>query len=177
MLGTYPATAVSFPAVAHWLMKTEPEAFSIDDLERQGIAHWDGVRAYQARNNLRAMKVGEQAFFYHSSCDPPGIVGICEVVREAYPDHTAWDPESKYFDPRSTPEKPEWFMPDVKLVEKFPRMITLAELREMPALDGMFLLRKGARLSVQPVTDGEWDIIVAIAHGGDQETSTLPFIP
>jgi predicted RNA-binding protein with PUA-like domain len=145
-------------------MKTEPEAFSIDDLERLGVSHWDGVRSYQARNNLLAMKVGEQAFFYHSSADPPGVVGICEVVKEAYPDHTAWDPQSKYFDPKSTPENPRWFMPDVTLVEKFPRMITLAELRETPGLEAMVLLQRGARLSVQPVTDEEWDVITGIAH-------------
>ncbi|MGH2795240.1 MAG: EVE domain-containing protein, partial [Actinomycetota bacterium] len=118
--------------MAHWLMKTEPEAFSIDDLERLDVAPWDGVRSYMARANLVAMRVGELAFFYHSSCDPPGVVGICEIVREAYPDHTAWDPEGKYFDPRSNPEKPRWFMPDVKFVERFPRMITLSELRETP---------------------------------------------
>ena len=163
--------------MARWLLKTEPEAFSIDDLERMGIAPWDGVRSFQARNNLRAMRVGEQAFFYHSSCDPPGIVGICEIVREAYPDHTAWDPESKYFDPRSNPEKPQWFMPDVKFVEKFPRMIPLADLRGMPELEGMVLLQRGVRLSVQPVRDEEWEIIVGVARDDGQVTTTLPFIP
>lgn len=159
-------------------MKTEPEAFSIDDLERLGIAHWDGVRSYQARNNLQAMRIGDQAFFYHASADPPGIVGICEVVREAYPDHTAWDPESKYFDPKSTPERPLWFMPDVKLVEKFPRMISLPELRATPGLEEMVLLQKRVRLSVQPVRDEEWDIIVALARGeSGQVTLTEPRMP
>ena len=153
-------------------MKTEPEAFSIDDLERLGVGHWDGVRSYQARNNLRAMKVGERVFFYHSSADPPGVVGICEVVREAYPDHTAWDPQSKYFDQRSTPEKPQWFMPDVRFVEKFPRMISLPELRETPGLDAMVLLQRGARLSVQPVRDEEWEIIMSIAHGPTRDQVT-----
>src|SRR6185503_16056765 len=104
-------------------------------------------------NNLMAMKVGEHAFFYHSSCDPPGVVGICEVVREAYPDHTAWNPESKYFDPRTNPEKPRWFMPDVKFVEKFQRMVPIAELRATPGLEAMTLLQRGMRLSVQPVRD------------------------
>lgn len=152
---------VSFRAV-HWLLKTEPEAFSIDDLERMGVSPWDGVRNYQARNNLQSMKLGERAFFYHSSTDPAGIAGVCEVVRESYPDHSAWNPESKYFDARSTPERPLWFMPDVRFVEKFPRIITLAELRAMPELEGMVLLRKGMRLSVQPVTDEEWAIITGI---------------
>jgi predicted RNA-binding protein with PUA-like domain len=129
-----------------------------------GVSHWDGVRSYQARNNLQAMKVGEQAFFYHSSADPPGVVGICEVVREAYPDHTAWDPQSKYFDAKSTQDDPRWFMPDVRFVERFPRMVTLAELRETPGLEAMVLLQRGARLSVQPVRDEEWEIITGLAR-------------
>lgn len=149
--------------MAYWLLKTEPEAFSIDDLAREGVAHWDGVRSYQARYNLRAMKVGDLAFFYHSSVDPKGVVGICEVATEAYPDHTAWDPTSKYFDARSTPEDPAWWMPDVRFVEKFPRMVTLSEMRATPELDGMVLLRKGARLSVQPVTEEQWRIICDLA--------------
>lgn len=162
-------------------MKTEPEAFSIDDLERLGVAPWDGVRSYMARANLVAMKLGDQAFFHHSSCDPPGIVGICEIVREAYPDHTSWDPNSKYFDPKSSPENPRWFMPDVKFVERFPRMITLAELRAIPGLERMALLQRGMRLSVQPVRDREWEIITAIARdlepAPDQPTLTDPFMP
>ena len=166
--------------MAHWLLKTEPEAFSIDDLERLGVAPWDGVRAYMARNNLMAMRVGEHAFFYHSSCDPPGVVGICEVVREAYPDHTAWNPESKYFDPRTNPEKPRWFMPDVKFVEKFPRMVPIAELRATPGLEAMTLLQRGMRLSVQPVRDEEWEIILGLARGEPppgQMTLSEPFMP
>src|SRR5439155_12900525 len=103
----------------HWLVKSEPESFSIDDLRAKDVEHWDGVRNYAARNNLMAMKLGEQAFFYHSSCDPPGIAGICEVVREAYPDFTQFDPESKYFDPRVKEDNPRWFMPDMKFVKKF----------------------------------------------------------
>jgi predicted RNA-binding protein with PUA-like domain len=150
-------------AVARWLLKTEPEAFSIDDLARNGVGSWDGVRSFQARNNLRAMRMGDQCFFYHSSTDPPGVVGICEVAREAYPDHTAWDPASKYYDPKSTPDKPLWFMPDVRFVEKFPRIVTLSELRGTPGLEAMALLKRGQRLSVQPVTDHEWDIIVRLA--------------
>lgn len=152
--------------MAHWLLKSEPEAFSIDDLARQKVAHWDGVRNFQARNNLRAMKAGELAFFYHSNAEPSGIVGVCKVVREAYPDHTAWDPRSKYFDPRSTPEKPLWWMPDVAFVEKLPRMIPLAELREIPGLETMALLKRGQRLSVQPVAEREWETILRVARDG-----------
>ncbi|HVL80526.1 MAG TPA: EVE domain-containing protein [Actinomycetota bacterium] len=145
--------------MAYWLLKSEPDAYSIDDLERDGVACWDGVRSFQARNNLRAMEVGDRAFFYHSSCDPPGVAGVCEVVREAYPDHTAWEPGSRYHDPRSTPEEPLWFMPDVAFVERFPRYVTLAELRGVPELEEMVLLRRGMRLSVQPVTEAEWKVI------------------
>jgi predicted RNA-binding protein with PUA-like domain len=150
--------------MAYWLLKSEPGSFGIDDLARQGTEHWDGVRNYMARNNLQAMRTGELAFFYHSSCQPPGVAGICEVVREAYPDHTAWDPESKYHDPRSTPERPLWFMPDVAFVERFDRIVSLPEMREVPELEGMVLLRRGMRLSVQPVTEQEWKVICDIAR-------------
>jgi len=149
-------------AVAYWLLKTEPSAFSIDDLERLGTAPWDGVRNYQARNNLRAMKLGERAFFYHSSAEPPGVVGICEVAREAYPDHTQFDPESKYYDARSKPEDPRWFMPDVRFVERFPRMVSLEELRRTPGLEAMALIQRGQRLSVQPVSVEEWAIVCSL---------------
>lgn len=151
--------------MAHWLLKSEPVTYSIDDLAREGVASWDGVRNFQARNNLRAMKAGEKAFFYHSNAEPPGIAGVCEIVKEAYPDHTAFDPKSKYHDPRSTPERPLWWMPDVGFVEKFPRLIPLAELRETPGLGNMVLLRRGSRLSVQPVADEEWSIILDLARG------------
>jgi predicted RNA-binding protein with PUA-like domain len=150
-------------AMAYWLLKSEPDAFSIDDLASEGIAHWDGVRSYMARNNLQAMRAGDPAFFYHSSIQPPGVVGICEVVTQAYADHTAWDPASKYFDPRSTPDRPLWFMPDVRFVRRLPRMVTLHEIRETPGLDDMVLVRAG-RLSVQPVTEKEWDIICELAE-------------
>jgi predicted RNA-binding protein with PUA-like domain len=151
-------------AMAYWLMKSEPEAFSIDDLARLNVAPWDGVRNFQARNNLRAMKAGDLCFFYHSSTEPPGVVGVARVAKEAYPDHTAWNPGSKYHDPRSTPEKPVWFMPDVEFVEKFPRIVTLAELRETPGLEAMALLKRGQRLSVQPVGEKEWEIVLGLAH-------------
>ncbi|MGZ4212927.1 MAG: EVE domain-containing protein [Actinomycetota bacterium] len=150
--------------MAHWLLKTEPTTFSIDHLAEKKVEHWDGVRNFQARNNLRAMKVGEQAFFCHSSTETPGIAGVCEVVREAYPDHSQFDPNSKYFDPRSTPEKPRWWMPDVGFVRKFERLVPLSELRTVPGLENMVLLNR-SRLSVQPVTDGEWEIILQLAEG------------
>jgi predicted RNA-binding protein with PUA-like domain len=148
--------------MAHWLLKTEPTSFSIDDLARKEVEHWDGVRNFQARNNLRAMRLGEEAFFYHSSTGEPGIAGICNVVREAYPDESQFDPNSKYFDPRALPEKPRWYMPDVRFVAKFAREITLAELRTVPGLANMVLLHR-SRLSVQPVADEEWNIIVQLA--------------
>lgn len=146
----------------YWLMKSEPDVFGIDDLARRpnGTEHWDGVRNYQARNFLREMKVGDRVFFYHSNAQPPGIVGIAEVVREAYPDFTAWDPESKYFDPKSTPDNPRWFMVDVRFVRKFGRIITLDELRANPVLGDMPLVRRGSRLSVMPVTAGQWEAIL-----------------
>ena len=153
--------------MAYWLVKTEPSSFSIDDLERMGVEHWDGVRAYPARNNLMAMRVGEQAFFYHSSAEPPGVVGVCEVVREAYPDFTQFDPESKYFDAKATPANPRWFMPDVKFVRKFPRKVPLSEIRQTPGLADMDLVRWG-RLSVQRVTEKEWEIVCDLAERGDQ---------
>lgn len=152
--------------MAHWLLKSEPSAYSIDDLEREGVASWEGVRNHRARNFLREMRVGDPCFFHHSSTDPVGIAGICRVVKEAYPDHTAWDPSSRYFDPRSTPEKPVWWMPDVEFVEKFPRLVTMLELREVPGLAGMLLLKRGVRLSVQPVTPEEWEIVCDLARRG-----------
>lgn len=147
----------------HWLFKSEPETFSIDMLQNRPkkTEHWDGVRNYQARNMLRdQIKVGDKAFFYHSNCTPPGIVGIVEIVKSAYPDFTAFDPESKYYDPTSSPEKPRWFMVDIKFIKKFNRMITLEELKNHPALRNMQVTRKGNRLSITPISAEEWGIIV-----------------
>lgn len=146
----------------YWLMKSEPDVFGIDDLAaRPGqTEHWDGVRNYQARNFMREMKTGERVFFYHSNAQPPGIVGIAEVAREAYPDFTAWDPESKYFDPKSTPDNPRWFMVDVRFVRKFEHIVTLDELRANPKLTDMPLVRRGNRLSVMPVTTEQWEHIL-----------------
>ena len=147
-----------------WLMKSEPDAFSIDDLAAQPgkREHWDGVRNYQARNFMREMKKGDQVLFYHSSCPEPGVVGVAKVVKEAYPDFTAFDPESKYFDPKSSADKPRWFMVDIQFQKKLKRTITLAELKQNPFLEGMQLLRKGNRLSVMPVAKTEFDCILAM---------------
>ena len=152
----------------YWLMKSEPTAFSIDDLKNmpEQTEHWDGVRNYQARNMMRdQMKVGDQVFFYHSNCKVPGIVGIMEVVRESYPDHTAFDPQSKYFDPKSSPEKPRWFMVDIKYIRHTRRVIPLTELKDCEPLENMQLVRRGNRLSINPVSVDEWNIILRLEEG------------
>lgn len=152
-------------AMRYWLMKSEPSEFSIDDLQQrpQQTEPWDGVRNYQARNFMRdAMRVGDQAFFYHSNCKTPGIVGIMEIVREGYPDHTAFDPDSNHFDPKSSPEKPRWMMVEVKYVRHTERVISLAQLKEHDELAGMQLLKKGNRLSVMPVSEHEWFYILGL---------------
>ncbi|HEX7098288.1 MAG TPA: EVE domain-containing protein [Acidimicrobiia bacterium] len=150
-----------------WLMKSEPGDYSIDDLAKDGRTHWDGVRNYQARNFMRdEMQVGDPVLFYHSAVKPPGVVGLAEVVSEPYPDHTAWDPDSKYYDPESTPDDPRWFMVDIGFVKKFPRMVSLDEIKSHPELSEMVLVRR-SRLSVQPVTEREFEIIVSLAEGTD----------
>ena len=150
----------------YWLIKSEPDVFSFADLQAatKKTTHWDGVRNYQARNTLRdEMKQGDRCFFYHSNAEPSGIAGICEVVREGYPDHTAFDKKDAHYDPKSKADAPTWYMVDVKAVKPFPRLISLGELREVSALKGMVLLQKGSRLSVQPVTKKEWGTICALA--------------
>ncbi len=150
----------------YWLMKSEPDAFSIDDLKGRprGVDHWDGIRNYQARNFMRDdMKKGDQVLFYHSNCEEPGVVGIVEVVREAYPDHTAFDPDSKYFDPKSDPDNPRWLMVDVKYRRKLPRTVSLRALKENPALADMLVTRKGSRLSITPVSEHEWRTVLEMA--------------
>lgn len=152
-------------APRHWLFKSEPSSFSLTDLKNRPGAteHWDGVRNFQARNFLRdEIQVGDQVFFYHSNIAEPAIVGIAEVVRGGYPDFTAWDPQSNYFDPRSTPEKPAWFMVDVRFVSELPRPVTLNELKEIPELAQLPLLNR-SRLSIQPVTAEAWDLILRLA--------------
>lgn len=156
-----------------WLMKSEPSAFSIEDLKNapNGTDHWDGIRNYQARNLMRdEMKRGDRVLFYHSSADPTAVVGTARVVREAYPDHTALDPDSKYFDPKSMSENPRWVMVDIQFESQFAVPLTLAELRKLPQLNDLMLLKKGQRLSIQPVTEEEFGTIVrhaeTLAKGG-----------
>lgn len=147
----------------YWLMKSEPDVFGIDDLKAMPnqTDHWDGVRNYQARNMMRdQMKLGDQVFFYHSNCKPPGIVGVMEVTRESYPDFTAWDSNCKYFDPKSSEEKPRWFMVDVTYQRTFKRIITLNELKADPLLVDMPLVQRGSRLSINPVSAEQWQIIL-----------------
>ena len=150
----------------YWLMKSEPDVFSIRDLAKspRKTTCWEGVRNYQARNFLRAMKKGDRALFYHSNAEPPGVAGIVEIVREAYPDPTAWDPRSDYHDPKASPDNPVWSMVDVKLVKIFPREIPLEELRGVKILAGMELLRRGSRLSVTPVTPAEFRTIARLSE-------------
>jgi len=149
----------------YWLMKSEPNEFSIDDLKNKPARteHWDGVRNYQARNMMRdQMKIGDQVFFYHSNCETPGIIGIAKVVREGYPDFTAFDPKDPHYDPKSDPDNPRWHMVDVKYVRKLKRTISLKELKEISALSEMPLVRKGNRLSVMPVSTQQWQYILKL---------------
>ena len=140
----------------YWLMKSEPSSYSIDDLKRDGVTPWDGVRNYQARNYMRDdMRVGDVVFFYASNTDPVGIVGLGRVESEPYPDATQFDTKSIYFDPKATKENPRWCLVDITFVEKFPRCITLAELKEEPALKNMPVVQKGNRLSISPVGEKE----------------------
>ena len=154
--------------MSYWLFKSEPDVFGIDDLAAQPDAtdHWDGVRNYQARNFMRdRMKQGELGFFYHSNTKVPGIVGIVEIAREGYPDHTAFDPQDPHYDSRSDPDNPRWYMVDVRLVRRLERTITLTELKELadrPELEDFPLVRKGNRLSVMPVTEEQWNFILGL---------------
>ncbi|HTV75317.1 MAG TPA: EVE domain-containing protein [Candidatus Acidoferrales bacterium] len=148
----------------YWLFKSEPQTYGFDRLREQGRTEWSGVRNYQARNNMLEMRTGDLGFFYHSSTAVPGIAGICKVVREAYPDFTAWDKAGEYYDPKSTERKPIWMMVDVAFERDLPRFVTLAELRANAWLDGMVLLKRGSRLSVQPVTAAEWELIERLAQ-------------
>lgn len=147
----------------YWLFKSEPDVYGIDRLEREGRTEWSGVRNFQARNFMREMQVGDLGFFYHSSVKPPGIAGIAKVIRAAYPDFTQFERGHEYEDPTSRPERPKWWMVDVGFVRTFARLIPLDELRATPELEGMALLRRGQRLSVQPVTAEQWAVIVKIA--------------
>lgn len=146
----------------YWLMKSEPAELSIHDLQRLGEARWDGVRNYQARNFLRSMQAGEPFFFYHSSCPEPGIAGIARIIRPAYPDPTALDPDSHYFDAKASAEKNPWSAVDVAFVEAFEPLIPLARLKTQSALLALPLVQKGSRLSVMPVAADEWAAILAL---------------
>lgn len=147
----------------YWLMKSEPNAYSIDDLIRDGRTGWDGVRNYQARNIMRdQMQVGDLALFYHSNAKPPGVAGICRICETGLLDDTAWDPKSPYYDPKASKGDTVWVMVAVEFVEKFERLISLHELKERSDLEGMMLLKKGARLSVQPVSEEHFNAILAL---------------
>lgn len=139
------------PPRRYWLMKSEPEVYSIDHLARTGRGSWDGVRNYQARNHMREMRIGDLVLFYHSSTEPPGVAGVARVCREAYPDHTQFDPKSDHYDPKSKKDDPRWSMVDLELVEKLKAFVPLTTLKTDPALAGMLVARRGMRLSVQPV--------------------------
>ncbi|MDZ4783576.1 MAG: EVE domain-containing protein [Planctomycetia bacterium] len=150
-----------------WLLKSEPDCFSILDLAKspERTTFWDGVRNYQARNFLRdSMKLGDRVLFYHSSCDPAGVAGTATIVREGYPDFTAWNKKSDHFDPKASESNPIWQMVDIQLEEAFTDLLPLPTLREVPALKNMELLRKGSRLSVQPVTDVEFAGVLKLAE-------------
>lgn len=148
--------------MAYWLMKSEPDEFSIKDLQKLGEARWDGVRNYQARNFIRSMAVGDEFFFYHSSCPQPGIAGVGRIVQAAYPDPTALDPESHYYDSKATPEKNPWSALQVAHVHTFPKVITLDYLKQQTALAEMPLVQKGSRLSVMPVTPAQWAVVMGL---------------
>ena len=145
--------------MAHWLMKSEPHVYPWSQLVEDGSTHWDGVRNYQARNLMSDdMSVGDLVLFYHSNCKPPHVAGVARVCKEAYPDFTAQDPLSKYFDPKATPDNPRWMMVDIAAVLEL-EPVTLPELRANPSLEGMPLLRRGQRLSVQPVSEGHFEVV------------------
>lgn len=164
-MGTWNSNGVN---MNYWLLKTEPTTFGINNLERAAkqTTHWEGVRNYQARNFLRTMQKGDQAFFYHSNCKTPGIVGVVEIIKEAYPDQTAFDPESPYYDPKSSTENPRWYRVDIKLIEVSNEIITLETLKSQPLLENLALVKRGSRLSVMPVSVKEWKIIMSLQSMG-----------
>ena len=150
-----------------WLMKSEPEEFGIEDLKRVRTEPWDGVRNYQARNMMRdEMKKGDKVFFYHSNCDEPGVYGVMRIKREAYPDHTAFDPDDKHYDPKSDPDNPRWFMVDVGYVRKFKQPVTLRTMREYTEteLRDLALLRRANRWSIMPFPPAQWEFILGLAR-------------
>ena len=149
--------------MAYWLMKSEPHAFSIDDLKKVKRSSWDGVRNYQARNMMRDdMRIGDEIFFYHSNCKEPGIVGIMKVASEPYPDPIQFDDKSNYFDPKSSRDNPRWILVDVEFVRKLSRNITLTEIKAEKSLEDMILTRRGNRLSIMPIEDKHWNKILSL---------------
>lgn len=149
--------------MAHWLMKSEPDDYSIDDLEKDKVEPWDGIRNYQVRNMFRDdMKVGDKAFFYHSSCKVPAVVGTMKIASKAYPDPTQFDPDSKHYDPKSDPDNPRWLLVDVKFTRKLKRPITLSELKAHPGLDDFLLNKRGNRLSVFALSENHWNIVLGL---------------
>ena len=152
-------------AKRYWLMKCEPEAYTIDDLERDGETSWEGVRNYQARNFMRdGMQVGDGILFYASNADPSGVTGLARISRAGYPDHLAWKKGHKYFDAASTPDKPVWVMVDIAFDKNFHGTVSLETLKSTPGLEQMKVIQKGSRLSVQPVTKAEFDIVVKLGR-------------
>jgi len=157
------APTLGFTMVNYWLMKSEPNVYPFEQLIADGSTHWDGVRNYQARNMMRDdMKRGDLVLFYHSNFKPPHVAGVARVCQEGYPDHTAQDPNSNYFDPKATPENPRWMMVDIEAVKVFSNIVPLEEVRNNPACENMLLIRKGQRLSVQPVDESDFDIVLAM---------------
>lgn len=164
-------TRVAAPSMVrrrrYWLVKSEPGVYSIEDLERDGETAWDGVRNYEARNTMRDdMHVGDGVLFYHSNADPVGVAGMAEVSREAYPDHTQFDPESPYHDPKSDPDSPRWVMVDLRFVHRFDQVVPLSEVKADPRFAGMPLVQKGQRLSVLPVERKHFELIVRMGRPG-----------
>ncbi len=155
----------------YWLVKSEPDVFSIDDLAKakNQTTHWDGVRNYQARNTLRdSMKLGDRVLFYHSNATPPAIVGIARIVKEGYVDHTAFDPKDDHYDPKSKKDNPTWYMVDIQFEQKFAQPLTLPMLKAEASLEGMVLVQRGSRLSVQPVRPHEFQIVLRLAQSTDK---------
>ena len=155
---------VVYLMVSYWLMKSEPHVYSFEDLQNDGSTHWDGVRNYQARNFMRDdMKIGDLVLYYHSNTKPPHVAGIARVCKEGYPDYTSFDTDSKYFDEKSTPDNPRWFMVDLEPVEAFGKVVSLQDVKDNVTLEGMLLVRKGQRLSIQPVLENEFKEILSMA--------------
>jgi predicted RNA-binding protein with PUA-like domain len=155
------------PDKKYWLIKSEPDVFSIDDLKKASKTCWDGVRNYQARNFMRdTMAIGDLVLFYHSNAEPPGVAGIAQVCSKAYPDHTAWDASDHHYDPKTDKNNPTWMMVDVKFVEKFKHFVSLDDLRAEPKLADMLVLKRGQRLSVQPVEKSDFETVVKLGKSG-----------